>query len=215
MPAKCWHHLWTHPRAAAPQEPLRATESQSKRVRCGTSQRPVSKDRAWVSLAEMEFQRKADEEERWGRGGFQRNNDLSLRGMNRLGGAEMTEFSGVVMTAALTNTGESRNWGGFHRGDRIGFWQAEKRVWPSALIKVSTVQEVAGNAAQAAYRGLRYRQCSAFLREIRYSDEEHTLRSQTMSLNPSSTVTSCVNLVKVTWLLWAYVFSPVKQHWED
>lgn len=64
----------------------------------------------------MEFQRKADEGE-W----FQRNNDLSLSGMNRLGGAERTEVSGVVMTAAPTNTGESRNCGRFHRGDRIGF----------------------------------------------------------------------------------------------
>ena len=53
--------------------------------------------------------------------GFQRNNDLSLRGMNRLGGAERTEVSGVVMMAALTNTGESRNWGRFDRGDRTGF----------------------------------------------------------------------------------------------
>lgn len=58
-------------------------------------------------LAEMEFQRKADEGERlgWRAGRFQRNNDLSLHGMNRLGGAEMTEVSGVVMTAAPTNRG--------------------------------------------------------------------------------------------------------------
>ena len=69
----------------------------------------------------MEFQRKAEEEERLGGVRFQRNNDLSLRGMNRLGGAGMTEDSGAVMKAAPTNTGESRNRGRFHRGDGIGF----------------------------------------------------------------------------------------------
>ena len=61
----------------------------------GTSRRLVSKEGAQARLAEMGSQRKADEGE-W----FQRNNDLSLRGMNRLGGAERTEVSGVVMTAA-------------------------------------------------------------------------------------------------------------------
>ena len=69
----------------------------------------------------MEFQRKAEEEERLGGVRFQRNNDLSLRGMNRLGGAGMTKDSGAVMTAAPTNTGESRNRGRFHRGDGSGF----------------------------------------------------------------------------------------------
>lgn len=55
--------------------------------------------------------------------------ELSFSWMNRVGESEMTEVSGVVMRAALTKTGEPRNWDHFHRGDReFGFRQAEEKA---------------------------------------------------------------------------------------
>lgn len=160
MPAKCWHHLWTHPRAAVPQEPLRATESQSKRLRVRVAVRG-----RWAKREhELVGRNGIPEEGRWGR---------------EVGVAGRVGFKGITTSASTGWTGwVGQRWQKFeewwwwqHRQTQGNPGAGAVSTEETALVfdrlrrerdqahqqKGSTVREAAGNAAQAAYRGLGHR----------------------------------------------------------